>query len=119
MFGFLTPVRSEAADPLINAAAAQAFWQALPTDAMAAQAVVCKALAEPAGRSSSNADRLQALLVLDQRARTLIDTLLVNDVGETPGAASTLSRAWQAAFDLCRAFGRAYGHFLRLMRENG
>jgi len=118
MFGFLTPVRNEVTDPLLNPAAAQSFWQALSShDALAAQQALCKALSDPVPRGKSTLVRLQALLVLDQLSRKLVDALLSSDAGN-PDAPSGVSRAWQAAFDVCRSFSRAYGHFLRLMRDN-
>jgi len=118
MFGFLKPVRSEATDPLANPAAARSFWQTLPTEnAIAAQQAVCKALAEPVARGRSNVDRLQALRLHDQRARDLVD-LLVSSDGANPDSPFGSSRSWQAVFEVCRAFGRAYGQFLRLMRES-
>jgi hypothetical protein len=120
MFGFLTPVRNEATDPLTDAEAALSFWQALPRDdAIAAQAAVCKALAEPVPRGLPSAHRLQALLVLDQRARTLVDSLLANEGAAHPDGRPTASRSWQAAFELCRSFGRAYGLLLRSIRDSG
>ena len=69
MFGFLTPVRPEAADPLTDVAAAEAFWRTLPhDDPIAAQVAVCETLADPMTRGSPSLDRLRALLALD-RAR--------------------------------------------------
>ena len=119
MFGFLTPVRNDAADPLTDVAAAHSFWQSLPReDPIAARQAVCKALAGPVVRGGSSVDRLQAMLVLDQYARTLLDALLANDLAGSPPAPSTASQSWQAALELCRGFGRAYGQFLRLMRDN-
>src|SRR5215471_11580093 len=115
MFGFLTPVQNETADPLKDVAAADLFWQSLPKDdPSAARQAICKALAEPVVRAGSSVDRLQALLVLDQHARALFDALLVNDLARNAQASS--GRSWQAALELCRGFGRAYGQFLRLMR---
>jgi hypothetical protein len=119
MFGFLTPVRNEATDPLKDVAAANLFWQALPKDdSVAARQALCRALAESVARVGSSVDRLQALLTLDQHGRMLFDALLVNDVAGSSQGPSTTSQSWQAAIELCRAFGRAYGQFLRLMREN-
>jgi hypothetical protein len=118
MFGFLKPVGKEATDPLVNAATAHAYWQTLPkADPIAAQEALCKALAEPIARGSANIDRLQALLLLDQRARSLVDALLVGDAARNPHAPAPEIQSWQAAFDLCRTFGKAYGQLLRLMRD--
>ena len=118
MFGFLTPVRSEATDPLTDAEAALSFWQTLPRDdPIAAQEAICKALAEPASRGIRSGNRLQALLVLDQRARVLVDALLSNE-GAAQRGQPAASHSWQAAFALCRAFGRAYGLLLRSIRDN-
>ena len=120
MFGFLTPVRNEATDPLTDADSARAFWHALPReDAIAAQEAMCKALAEPAARGVPSANRFRALLLLDQRARTLVDSLLSNEGTANLQARPTATRSWQAAFDLCRSFGRAYGVLLRSIRDNG
>jgi hypothetical protein len=119
MFGFLKPVGKEATDPLTNAATAHAYWQTLPMDdPIAAQDALSRALAEPLPRSRVGIDRLQALLLLDQRARKLIDSLLVRDVARNPHAPTTGVQSWQAAFDLCRSFGKAYGQFMRLMRDD-
>jgi hypothetical protein len=120
MFGFLTPVRSEGPDPLTDADAALSFWQALPRDdAIAAQEAVCKALAEPVPRGITSGNRLQALLVLDQRARILVDALLANNGVANFRGQPPASHSWQAAFELCRSFGRAYGLLLRAIRDNG
>jgi hypothetical protein len=119
MFGFLTPVRNDAVDPLMDVAAAHSFWQSLPKgDPIAVRQAVCKALAEPVARGGSSVDRLQALLVLDQYARSLLDALLANEVAGSPRAPSIASQTWQAALELCRRFSRVYGQFLRSMRDN-
>ena len=82
MFGFLTSVRHETADPLADVAAADAFWRALPRDdPIAAQMALCAALADPDPRSSPDMERLRALLALDRRARALLDALLANGGG--------------------------------------
>ena len=119
MFGFLTSVRDNTADPLQDVAAVNLFWQSLPKDdPNAARQAVCKALAEPIARVGSSVDRLQAFLALDQHARVLFDALLANDVTRSAQTPSTINQSWQAALELCRSFGRAYGQFLRLMRHN-
>jgi len=52
MFGFLTPVRSEATDPLTDVASVESFWRKLPkNDPVAGQKAVCEALAAPVARS--------------------------------------------------------------------
>ncbi len=118
MFGFLTPVGSKATDPLTNAVAAEVFWRTLPhDDAIAAQRAVCGVLADPIVRGSPNMDRLRALLALDQRAQTLVDALLANCVAGNPESPLLGTQSSQAAFDLCRSFGRAHGQFLRSMRD--
>lgn len=118
MFGFLTFVGNEASDALTDAVAAESFWRALPKDdPIAAQKALCNALAQPAARASSNIDRLRALQALDQRARTLVDASLVHAVEGNPRTPSEWSQSWQAAFELCRSFGRIYGQFLRSMRD--
>ena len=120
MFGFLTPVRNEPIDPLTGADAALSFWRSLPRDdAIAAQEAICNALAEPAPRGIPSGNRLQALLVLDRRARALVDSLLANERAAHLLVTRTASRSWQAAFDLCRSFGRVYGLLLRSIRDNG
>jgi hypothetical protein len=119
MFGFLTPVRNEASYPLADAAAAQSFWQTLPRDnAIAAQEAISKALALPVPRGIPSGNRLQAVLLLDQAARMLVDALLSNGNAANLQAGATATRSWQAAFELCRSFGRAYGQVLRSIREN-
>ena len=120
MFGFLISVRSDAVDPLMDAAAAHSFWQSLPKgDPIAAHQALCKALDEPVARGGSSVDRLQALLVLDQYARTLFDALLASEAAGSARAPSSGSQSWQAALELCRRFGRIYGQFLRSMRDYG
>ena len=119
MLGFLTPVRTEAADPLTDVAAAEAFWRILPrNDPIAAQKAVCGALADLVARDRPNMGRLRALLALDQRARGLVDALLVNYGAGNPQPPSVETQSWQAAFELCRAFGRAHGQFVRSMRDS-
>ncbi|HVN36043.1 MAG TPA: hypothetical protein VMU96_12415 [Casimicrobiaceae bacterium] len=116
----MTPVRSDASYPLTDADAALSYWQALPKDdAIAAQSAICKVLAEQVPRGIPSTHRLQALLVLDQRARALVDSLLTNEGGARPSAKTTASRSWQGAFELCRSFGRAYGMLVRSIRDNG
>jgi len=120
MFRFLTSVGHETTDLLINVAAAEAFYRTLPRgDLVAAQRKVCAALGEHVPRSTFAVDRLRALLGLDQRARALVDMLLLNQVSEKNAPASTFApRPWQAAFELSRSFGRSYGQFIRSMRDN-
>lgn len=118
MLGFVTPVGAKAADPLCDVTSADAFWRLLPrNDPLAAQQAVCGALADLDAQGRPTLNRLKAVLVLDQRARNLIDGLLIHFV-----AAYTLpsleKRYWQAAFELCRAFGQVHGHFLRMMRDS-
>jgi hypothetical protein len=119
MLGFIAPVVGDADDPLTDVAAADAFWRALPrSDPIAAQLAVSGALADLATRRRPNMGRLRALLALDQRARNLVDALLVNYVPGDISAASRENEYWQSAFELCRSFGRAHAHFLRSMRES-
>lgn len=119
MFGFLTSVGNDAIDPLTDSVAAESFWRALPKDnPIAAQKALCVALAEPIARATPTVDRLQALRVLDQRARILVDALVVNNVAGNPETPADLSLSWQAAFELCRSFGRIYGQVLRSMRDS-
>ncbi len=55
--------------------------------------------------------------MLDQRARNLVDGLLIHFVA--PYTLPSLEkRYWQAAFELCRAFSQVHGHFLRMMRDS-
>ena len=118
MIGYVTPVGKSATDPLSDVAAADAFWQSLPrTDPVAAQKAVSAALADLVARSSPNVGRLRALLALDQRARKLVDALLVNYVAGDAEPSSLEKPYWQAAFDLCRSFGQAHGYFARSMRD--
>ena len=113
MFGFLTPVRSEATDPLTDVASVESFWRKLPkNDPVAAQKAMCEALAAPVARSDLDADRLCALLALDQRAHAVVEALLTADTASDADQSSE-ALPWQSAFDLCWSFGRAYGPFLR------
>lgn len=119
MLGFVTPVGRNAADPLSDVAAADAFWQNVPrTDPVAAQKAVCGALADLMARGNPNIVRLRALLAIDQRARKLVDALLVN-YGAADAESTALERPyWQSAFELCRSFGDVHSHFLRSMRDS-
>ncbi len=119
MLGFLTPVGKKAVDPLTDPLAADAFWRILPrSDPIAAQTAVCAALADFVARDRPDLARLRALLTLDRRARVLVDALLVNYVAGNPQPSPVEPPSWQAAFELCRSFGRAYGQMLRSMRDN-
>ena len=119
MFGFLTPARPESADPLTDLAAAEAFWRTLPhDDPIAVQLAVCETLADPMIRGEPSLDRLQALLTLDERARTLIDALLFNDAVIDPQSPPLGPQSWQAAFELCRSLGRVHTRFLGSMRNS-
>ena len=119
MFGFLTSARPEAAGPLTDADAAVAFWRTLPRDdPIAAQLAVCETLADPMTRGGPSLDRLQALLRLDEGARTLVDALLFNEVARNPQSAALVAPYWQAAFELCRSFGRVHTQFLGSMRNS-
>jgi hypothetical protein len=119
MFGFLTPFRSESAGPLTDVVAAETFWRTLPhEDPIAAQMAVCETLAVPITRGSPSLDRLRALLALDERARILVDALLFNDIAGGPQSPSLEMQSWQAAFELCRSFGRVHTQFLRSMRDS-
>ncbi len=119
MFGFLTPVGNEAIDPLTDVATVESFWRKLPrNDPAAMQKAVCAALAEPVARNSLDTDRLRALLLLDTRARALVDALLVSNAGADPEAFSNEAQRWQSAFDLCWSFGRAYGQVMRSMSDS-
>ncbi len=114
MFGFLTSVGNEATDPLTDSTTVESFWRKLPrNDPVAAQTAVCEALAGPVARSDLTADRLCALLALDQRAHALVEALLAADTASEAEASSNEALPWQSAFELCWAFGRAYGVFLR------
>jgi len=119
MLGFITPVGADATDPLADVAAADAYWRVLPrTDPMAAQRAVSGALADLVARGRPSTGRLRALLALDQRARNLVDALLVNYVAGDNPAPSFENECWQSAFELCRSFGRAHAYFLRAMRDS-
>ena len=118
MRDLVTPVGTSASDLLCDATAADDFWQWLPrSDPLAAQKALSEALGSLVARGNPSVDQLQAVLALDQQAQVLVDALLINFV---PGDAEspTLERAyWQSAFELCRAFGHAYGYCLRSVRD--
>ena len=119
MLGFLNPVKTTAVDPFTDVLAADLFWRNVPrSDPITAQKAVCGALADLVARDRPDMGRLRALLALDRHARALVDALLVNYVGGNPQPSSVEMPSWQAAFELCRSFGRAHGQFLRSMREN-
>jgi hypothetical protein len=119
MLGFLTLVRNKVRYPLADAAAAQSFWRALPKDdTIAAQRAICRVLAAPVPRGFPSANRLQALLLLDQCARTLVDALPVSQGGANSPVVAATYPNWQAEFEVCRSFCRAYREFLRSIRDN-
>lgn len=119
MFGFTTPTGREGAGPLTNVAAVDEFWRSLPRfDPVPAQKSVCAALADFGVGYEPQVDQLRALLVLDRRARSLDEALLVNYMGQDAYARSAERRYWQSAFDLSQGFGRAYGHVLRYIQED-
>lgn len=119
MFGFLTSVGAEAADPFADPAATEAFWRTLPQDdPIAAQRAVCAALAGSVARTSpKKGDRLRALLMLDRRAQGLIDALLADLAAGNPLAPTLGPQFWQAAFELCRSLAQAHGQFVRSRRD--
>jgi len=119
MLSFVTLVGATAADPLTDASAADAFWRMLPrNDPIAAQKAISGALADLVARGRPGIGRLRALLALDQRARSLVDRLLVNYVAEKPQPPLLEKQYWQAAFELCGSFGDAHDFFLRSMRDS-
>jgi hypothetical protein len=119
MFAFLTPVGPESASPLTDVVAAETFWRTLPhDDPIAAQVAVCETLADPMTRGSPSLDRLRALLALDEHARMLVDALLFTEVAGNPQSPSLETQCRQAAFELCRSFGRVHTQFLGSMRDS-
>ncbi len=109
----------DATDPLADATAAEAFWQTLPrADPIAAQKAVCAALADFIARGRPSIPRLRALLALDQRARSLIDALLVNYVAGDRKPPALEAPFWQAAFVLSWSFSQAHRRFLWSMRDS-
>jgi hypothetical protein len=119
MFGFTAPVGSDPADPLVNVAAVDDFWQLLPRfDPIRAQKKVSDALADFGVGEDPNVERLRALLVLDRRARNLADALLVNYTGRLSPAQALERRCWQSARELAQGFGRAYGQILRQLERD-
>lgn len=119
MLGFLTPVRKEATDPLASVATVESFWATLPRDnPIAAQKAVCEALADHLARGSPDNERLRALLLLDTRARALVDALLVNEPTGNDQALADENLPRQAAFELCWSFGRVHGQLARAMSDN-
>jgi hypothetical protein len=118
MFGFLTPARREDTGPLANVAAADNFWRSLPrNDPLAATKDIVDALTDLAARKDLDRELMRALLVLDQRSRSLRDALLVNYVSRNPQAKPFERRYWRAAVELSQAFAVAFGQFLRHMRS--
>jgi len=118
MFGFLTILGNERADPLAGVEAANAFCRALPqNDVLAAQEALCAALAEPNVRDASDMDRLRALLALDKEARALCDALLDGYISSDPQMPAMGQKAGQAAFELCRVLGKAHSQFLKAIPD--
>jgi hypothetical protein len=111
-------VRLDTADPLSDPAAADTFWQKLPrTDPVAAQRAVSEALAGFVARDNPGLGQLQVVQTLDRRAQELVDVLLINYVAGDAQPTVLERGYWQAAFELCRSFGRTYGHLLRSVRD--
>ena len=100
MFGFLTPSRREAAGPLASVADADHFWRLLPrNDPLAAQKSISDALADLVLQKEFSRDQLRALLTLEQRARTLVDALLVNYSTRNAQAKPFERRYWRSALE--------------------
>ena len=118
MFGFLTPARRGDPGPLANAAAADKYWQLLPrSDPVAAQRAISEALADLVVLRDPGRDQLRGLLALDQRARPLRDTLLVNYATRNAQSRPLEKRYWRSAVDLSQSFAMAFEHFLRQIRH--
>jgi cyclic-di-GMP-binding protein len=118
MLDFTPAADRSAAGPFDGATAADAYWQGLPrSDPIAAQKAVVRTLAGLPGRGHPGIDQLQAVLALDQRARTLVDALLVNYVAGDAKPPNLERASWQGAFELCRSFGQVYGQLLRSVRD--
>ena len=119
MFGFLAPTRPEMTGPLTNLVAAESFWRMLPhDDPIAVQIAVCETLAHPMTRGGPSLDRVRALLALDERARALVDALVFGNLAGAPGSSSFEMQSWQAAFEICRSFGRVHTQFLGSVCES-
>ena len=119
MFGFLTPARRDETGPLASVAAADNFWRSLPrSDPLTAQKQICEALSDLDARKELSREHLRALLVLDQRSRSLADALLVNYVTRNPQARSIERRYWRAAAELSQAFATAFAQLLRHLRND-
>jgi hypothetical protein len=119
VFAFLNLDRSGTEqDPLTNDAAADNFARSLPLDdPLGTLGALSEALATLPRNPDPSPGQLNVLLTLDRRTERLHEELLVNSVDRGSRSWPPESAIWDSLLDLSRAFGRAYGHFLRHIRE--
>ena len=119
MFAFLTSDSSSTGkDPLTNDAAADHFARSLPLDdPLGTLGALSEALATLPRNPDPSPGQLNVLLTLDRRTEKLHEELLVNSVDRGSRSWPPDSAIWDSLLDLSRAFGRAYAHFLRHIRE--
>jgi hypothetical protein len=119
MFGFTAPVGFYHTDPLVNVAAVDDFWRLLPRlDPVRAQKKLSDMLADFGVGEDPNVERLRALLLVDRRACSLADTLLVGYTRRVARSQPFERRYWRSARELAQGFGRAYGQILRQLERD-
>ncbi len=118
LFGFLTLDGSNENDPLINDATAERFARSLPLDdPIKTLRALCDALSPLRRRPGADIDQLGMLLTLDQRTERLCEQLLINSVERGLRSWPPENTIWQSVLELSCAFGHAYEHFLRHIRQ--
>jgi len=119
MFGFLTLARRNESGPLASVVEADRFWRLLPrNDPLSAQQSASEVLADFVLQKDPSKEQLRALLVLDQRSRTLIDALLVNYQTRSAPGKPFERRYWRSALELSRSLAAALEHSLQAMRND-
>jgi hypothetical protein len=117
LFGFLTLDGRNDDDPLISHESAEQFSRSLPLDdPFKTLKALSDALSTLINRPAPDINQLAVLLALDNRTERLREELLANSVDR--GLHWPLQGTiWQSILELSDAFGCAYDHFLRRIRE--
>jgi hypothetical protein len=117
VFGFLTLDGRNDDDPLTSYESAEQFSRSLPLDdPFKTLKALSDALSALPNRPAPDINQLGVLLALDHRTERLREELLINSVDR--GLRWPPENAiWQSIFELSDAFGCAYEHFLRRIRE--
>src|SRR2546430_7354110 len=107
------------ADEVVTAESAEAFWRSLPKDdPIAAQRAVCDVLLSIKGPRGPEIDRLRALLALERRSQSLLESLLADYASPNGPAPEQDTHLRQPVVELSRAFAQAHEYFLRHVRDH-